>query len=246
MRVLRPVVQILRLTVLSAVQTNPAAQHVHGGFFRIFVVAQCATGEQSNHGLAQHMLMSTEHRPRTATARGLTGRLQFLTGQGVQGKLLHGPTVAPQSCTDGTHTSSEARVRGFQPNKARMPPEHGNRSRRVEYTIGWPLDERTVAGIKQLREHDWGAAVHSDGEVDPAAQVADLTGILRRGPDGDRLATWPADMRVIARRTPRPATKPAKLGEHPDWEYGAFVTNTPSGQVQFLDARHRTQAHVEG
>jgi hypothetical protein len=34
-------------------------------------------------------------------------------------------------------------------------PEHGNRGRRVEYTIGWPLDERTVAGIKQLREHDW-------------------------------------------------------------------------------------------
>ena len=124
-------------------------------------------------------------------------------------------------------------------------PEHGNRGRRVEYTIGWPVDERTVAGIEQLREHDWGAAVHSDGEVDPAAQVADLTGILRRGPDGDRLATWPADMRVIARRTPRPATKPAKLGEHPEWEYGAFVTNTPSGQVQFLDARHRTQAHVE-
>jgi hypothetical protein len=87
--------------------------------------------------------------------------------------------------------------------------------------------------------------VHSDGEVDPAAQVADLTGILRRGPDADRLATWPADMRVITRRTPRPATKPTKLGEHPEWDYGAFVTNTPSGQVQFLDARHRTQAHVE-
>jgi hypothetical protein len=52
-------------------------------------------------------------------------------------------------------------------------------------------------------------------------------------------------MRLIVRRTPRPATTPAKLGEHPDWEYGAFVTNTPSGQVQFLDARHRTQAPVE-
>ena len=124
-------------------------------------------------------------------------------------------------------------------------PEHGNRGRRVEYTIGWPVDERTVAGIEQLPESDWGAAVHADGDVDPAAQVADLTGIMRHGPDADRLATWPRCMRLIARRTPRPATKPAKLGEHPDWEYGAFVTNTPGGQVQFLDARHRTQAHVE-
>ena len=124
-------------------------------------------------------------------------------------------------------------------------PEHGRRGRRVEYTIGWPVDERTLSGIDQLRESDWGTAVDTEGDPDPAAQVADLTGILRHGPHGDRLASWPGDMRLIARRTPRPANKPAKLGEHPDWEYGAFVTNTPVGQVQFLDARHRTQAHVE-
>ena len=124
-------------------------------------------------------------------------------------------------------------------------PEHGRRGRRVEYSIGWPVDERTLSGIEQLREADWGAAVDTDGEIDPAAQVADLTGILRHGPGGDRLVTWPGDMRLFARRTPRPATKPAKLGEDPEWEYGAFATNTAHGQVQFLDARHRTQAHVE-
>ena len=67
-------------------------------------------------------------------------------------------------------------------------PEHGNRGRRVEYTIGWPVDERTVAGIEQLPESDWGAAVHADGALDPAAQVADLTGIMRhpRTPTGWR------------------------------------------------------------
>jgi hypothetical protein len=124
-------------------------------------------------------------------------------------------------------------------------PAHGRRGRRVEYTIGWPVDERTLCGIEQLRDSDWGAAVDADGALDPAAQVADLTGIIRHGPGGDRLATWPPDMRVMARRAPRPIGKPAKLGEHPDWEYGAFVTNTAVGQVQFLDARHRTQAHVE-
>ena len=124
-------------------------------------------------------------------------------------------------------------------------PAHGRRGRRVEYSIGWPLDERTMTGIEQLRQSDWGAAVHTDGEADRAVQVADLTGIMRHGPSGDRLASWPACMRLIVRRTPRPATKPAKFGEHPDWEYGAFVTNTASGQIQFLDARHRTQAHVE-
>jgi hypothetical protein len=143
---------------------------------------------------------------------------------------------------DGAGASHEVIEHLSQLNTA---PEHGKRGRRVEYTIGWPVDERTLSGIDQLRESDWGTAVDTEGDPDPAAQVADLTGILRHGPHGDRLASWPADMQVIARRTPRPVGKPAKLGEHPDWEYGAFVTNTPSGQVQFLDARHRTQAHVE-
>lgn len=124
-------------------------------------------------------------------------------------------------------------------------PEHGKRGRRVEYSIGWPVDERTMGGIEALRERDWGAALDTDGEPDPAAQAAELTGILRHGPGADRLSGWPPDMRIFARRTPRPAGKPARLGEHPQWEYGAFVTNTAAGQVQFLDARHRTQAHVE-
>ncbi len=124
-------------------------------------------------------------------------------------------------------------------------PVHGKRGRRVEYTIGWPVDERTLTAIGELREPDWGDALDADGAPDPNAHVVDLTGILRGGPGGDRLATWPTDLRVTARRVPRPAGKPAKLGEDPDWEYGAFATNTPTGQIQFLDARHRTQAHVE-
>ncbi len=116
--------------------------------------------------------------------------------------------------------------------------------RRVEYSIGWPVDERTLGAIGVLGEGDWGEALHTDGAVDPGAQVAELTGILRGG-GHDRLATWPADLRIVARRVPRPAGKPAKLGEDADWEYGAFATNTPTGQLQWLDARHRTQAHVE-
>jgi hypothetical protein len=122
---------------------------------------------------------------------------------------------------------------------------HGGRGRRVEYSIGWPVDERTMTAIGQLREQDWSDAIDADGTVDPKAQVADLTGILRHGPDGDRMSGWPADQRVIARRVPRPAGQPAKLGEHPDWRYGAFTTNTVAGQIQWLDARHRTQAHIE-
>jgi len=63
---------------------------------------------------------------------------------------------------------------------------HGNRGPRVEYSIGWPADEPTMAGIGELRESDWGNAFDADGLPDPEAQVAELTGILprraRRGP----------------------------------------------------------------
>jgi hypothetical protein len=122
---------------------------------------------------------------------------------------------------------------------------HGRRGRRVEYSIGWPVDDRTQAGIDQLREPDWTIALTADGRPDPNTAVADLTGILRHGPSGDALAGWPTDQRIIVRRVPRPDGEQPKLGEHPDWRYGAFTTNTPTGQIQWLDARHRTQAHIE-
>ncbi len=124
-------------------------------------------------------------------------------------------------------------------------PAHGRRGRRIEYSIGWPVDERTLTGIGELPETIWGPALSTDGLPDPHATVAELTGILRHGPSGDRLNRWPPDLRVIARRTRRPTGRPAKPGQDPNWVYAAFVTNTPTGQIQFLDARHRTQAHIE-
>ena len=85
----------------------------------------------------------------------------------------------------------------------------------MEYSTRRPRFPCAAAVFKAVR---W--------STDPEAQVAELTGILRVGPGGDRLATWPTDLRVIARRVPRPAGKQAKLGEDANWEYGAFATNT--------------------
>ena len=71
----------------------------------------------------------------------------------------------------------------------------GNRGRRVEYTIGWPVDGRTLAAISELRQCDWGDALDADGVPDPDAQVADLTSDPAcrpgRGPAG-HLAHRPA------------------------------------------------------
>lgn len=123
--------------------------------------------------------------------------------------------------------------------------EHGRRGRRVEYSIGWPVDERTRTGIERLPEQAWTARLTADGRPTPNQHVADLTGLLRHSKEGDLLAGWPADLRVIVSRTRRPASEQAPLGEDAEWRHGAFATNTIGGQLQWLDARHRTQAHVE-
>lgn len=122
---------------------------------------------------------------------------------------------------------------------------HGNRGRRVEYSIGWPVDQRTRGAVAQVREQDWSTALDAHGTPDLEADVVELTGILRHSHGGDQMSSWPTDVRVIARRVPRPAGEQAKLGQDPHWRYGAFATNTTAGQLQWLDARHRTQAHVE-
>ncbi len=58
-------------------------------------------------------------------------------------------------------------------------PAHGGRGRRVEYSIGWPVDARTTAAIDQLGEGDWSPGLAAAGDVEPGAQVAELTGLLR-------------------------------------------------------------------
>ena len=123
--------------------------------------------------------------------------------------------------------------------------KHGRRGRRIEYSVGWPHDERTQTAIAQLPAAAWTPGLAADGKPETDAEVADLTGMLRHSLAGDRCDGWPTDMRIIVRRTPRPLTKPAQLGEDADFEYGAFATNTCRGQLPWLDARHRTQAHVE-
>src|SRR4051794_16569576 len=123
--------------------------------------------------------------------------------------------------------------------------QHGRRGRRTEYSIGWPVDERTRTAIEQLPEAAWTARLATDGRAAPGEQVADLTGLLRHKTNGDRLDGWPADLRVIVSRTARSASEQAALDEDAEWRHGAFATNTVGGQLQWLDARHRTQAHVE-
>ncbi|MFG1954878.1 IS1380 family transposase [Micromonospora sp. NPDC048830] len=111
--------------------------------------------------------------------------------------------------------------------------------RQVEYSIGWSIGEPERAAITTLPTAAWTPALDADGGVREGAHVAELTGLLT-------LAGWPPGMRVIVRRErPHPGAQ-LTLFEHRDgWRYTAFVTNTTTGALQWLEARHRAHARVE-
>jgi hypothetical protein len=74
----------------------------------------------------------------------------------------------------------------------------------------------------------------------------ELTALLRQGPHGDQLASWPADLRIVCRREkPRPGAQLSLFEETDGWRYQLLATNTPSTSAQFLEARHRPHARVE-
>ena len=122
---------------------------------------------------------------------------------------------------------------------------------KVAYSVGFNLDERARHAITRLGERGWQPALDPDGKPRKDAHVAELTGLLRHsaGPDGqtsDQLSTWPNDLRVIVRREPIPTGMQVSLFEqHDGYRYQVLATNTPGGQPQRLEARHRVHARVE-
>jgi hypothetical protein len=140
------------------------------------------------------------------------------------------------------------------------------------YSCGWELGTREKTAIGLVPAGAWQIAIDHRGEVrerraDAAcadlecghrgcwieeAHVAELTGLLREGPDSDRLAGWPPAMRIFARRErPHPGAK-LSLFEHEDgYRYQLWVTNLPAGtrgwrgQCAYIDAAHRVHARAE-
>lgn len=116
-------------------------------------------------------------------------------------------------------------------------------------SAGTCLAERERAAIGRVPKTAWEAVLDHDG--DPRSPVeaggVELTALLREHPGGDRLANWPADARVICRREkPHPGAQLSRFEAADGWRYQLLVTNTPTVSAQFLEARHRPQARVEG
>ncbi len=113
------------------------------------------------------------------------------------------------------------------------------RGRSVEYSIGFAITEKLREAITRVPKQVWTAAIDADGEVREGGDVAEVTGLLE-------LSSWPSGMRLIVRRErPHPGAQLSLFEERDGWRYQAFVTNTTSGQLAFLEARHRAHARVE-
>jgi len=140
------------------------------------------------------------------------------------------------------------------------------------YSVGWELGSREKAAITRVPEETWQIAIGHRGEVrerraDDAcadrscaharcwieeAHVAELTGLLREGPDGDQLDGWPDGMRVFARRErPHPGAQLSLFEAGDGWRYSLWVSNVPAqlrgwrAQLGYIDAAHRVHARVE-
>ena len=114
------------------------------------------------------------------------------------------------------------------------------RGRRVEYSVGFSAKNAALtSAITTIPEAVWTPAVDADGEPRDGADVAEVTDLLT-------LTGWPVGMRLIVRRErPHPGAQ-LSLFEHADgWRYQAVATNTTTGQLAFLEARHRAHARVE-
>ncbi|MBV8541664.1 MAG: IS1380 family transposase [Pseudonocardiales bacterium] len=116
----------------------------------------------------------------------------------------------------------------------------------VHYSVGFDVDERIRAVLSTLPATAWQPALDAAGDPREDAQIAELTGLLRHSVGGDRLAGRPPDMRIIIRReNPHPGAQPSLFEQHAGKRYQVIATNTPSTDIQFREAAHRTQARVE-
>ena len=118
----------------------------------------------------------------------------------------------------------------------------GRRGRSVQYSVGFAVTETIREAITRVPKRAWTPAMDADGDVREHADIVEITGLLPK----EMTEKWPTGMRVIVRREhPHPGAQ-LSLFEHADgWRYQAFATNTTTGQLAFLEARHRAHARVE-
>lgn len=113
---------------------------------------------------------------------------------------------------------------------------------RLGYSVGFTLPGDAEQVLATIPDSVWAPALDGHDEIRDGAWVAELTGLLD-------LKTWPAGMRVIARKErPHPGAQ-LRLTDVDGLRVTAFATNTKTGgpgtQLADLELRHRRRARAE-
>jgi len=116
------------------------------------------------------------------------------------------------------------------------------RTRGVEFSFGFPVDERVQALVDLIPDQCWHPAIEDDGELRDGAWVAEATGMID-------LSSWPEGSRLILRKErPHPGAQ-LTFTDIDGHRITAFLTDTGRGvipgQAAGLELRHRQHARVE-
>ncbi len=111
----------------------------------------------------------------------------------------------------------------------------------LRFSVGFTMTAAVQQAILALPKQAWTPAIEADGDLREGADVAELTGVV-----GDLTAAgWPEGIRLIVRRErPHPGAQ-LTFSDADGWRFQTFATDTPTGQLAHLEARHRAHARVE-
>ncbi len=112
----------------------------------------------------------------------------------------------------------------------------------LDFSVGYPVTDAVREAIRTVPAWAWQTASNADGGLREHADVVEVTGLL----DLSRWDDSCPGMRVIVRRElPHPGATLDAFEIRDGFRYQAFTSNTPRGQLAFLEARHRAHARVE-
>jgi hypothetical protein len=120
----------------------------------------------------------------------------------------------------------------------------GVKGRRWELSVGWACTDREIDAIDKTPDAAWQPGIEQDGTLLDDVRVADITGLLD-------LSQWTGkipNLRIIARDEPLHAKYLKRASDREKTRgrrYQLIAVNAITGQVAWLDARHRSHVHVE-